>query len=303
MRLFLRRETNTGGGELAHRSRSQSAGGSILEHALQNSRLSVKRATLQRTNHYKEVSWLAVGGLSVIVVSFCLTVVIRLATWGECEKEGYHGCVVRAYPVLDNEIYQSTYRACACSTFIYVDDTRCLTKSNESANTTTGTVKLSSTTTPFASEVLNSSAILNPTVSLFIATCEEDGRLLDTIAAHAKQLSVLTLAKVDSVKDRADDSYSWEVPASFGRVAGTADAWLPLQVIHIMYLKVRGTIPSSIGMLSSLRVLIFEETSKLLSGTFPAFLTEMNLVALYLNGNRLSGTIPMLLGQLTCTYG
>ena len=301
MLLFFRRETNTGR-EQAHRSRSQSAGGSILEHALQNSRVSVKRAALRRTNHYKEVSWLAVGGLSVIVVSFCLTVVIRLATWGECEKEGYHGCVVRAYPILDNEIYQSTYRACACSTFIYVD-TRCLTKRNESANTITGTVKLSPTTTPFASEVLNSSAILNPTVSLFIATCEEDGRLLDTIAAHAKHASVLSLSGLMSVKDRTDDSYSWELPTSFGRVAGTTDAWLPLKAISIMYLKVRGTIPSSIGMLSSLRSLKIEETSKLLSGTFPAFLTEMNLVALYLNGNRLSGTIPMLLGQLTCTYG
>ena len=301
MLLFFRRETNTGR-EQAHRSRSQSAGGSILEHALQNSRVSVKRAALRRTNHYKEVSWLAVGGLSVIVVSFCLTVVIRLATWGECEKEGYHGCVVRAYPVLDNEIYQSTYRACACSTFIYVD-TRCLTKSNESANTTTGTVKLSPTTTPFASEVLNSSAILSPTVSLFIATCEEDGRLLDTIAAHAKHVSVLSLLGLMSVKDRTDD-YSWELPASFGRVAGATDAWLPLQAISITFLEVRGTIPSSIGMLSSLRSLRIGDTSNLLSGTFPAFITEMtNLAEILLGNNRLSGTIPALLGRLTCTYG
>ena len=233
----------------------------------------------------------------VIVVAFYLTVIIRLGTWGECARKGYHSCIVRAYPVFDEKIYQDPLRACACNTLVFVD-TRCLTKSNELVN---------ATSTPFASEVLNSSAILNPTVSLFIGTCQADGELLYTIAAHARQLSVLAVSELPNTRQfeapgNKSRTVGWEIPATFGSMAGEMAAWWPMQSLCFSRLSI-GTIPSSIGMLSSLRSIRIDHTD-FRGGTIPAFLSEMtNLVELFLNYNRLSGTIPASLGILTCTYG
>ena len=257
----------------------------------------MRRAALRRTHHYHEVSWWAVSLFGVIVVAFYLTVIIRLGTWGECARKGYHSCIVRAYPVFDEKIYQDPLRACACNTLVFVD-TRCLTKSNELVN---------ATSTPFASEVLNSSAILNPTVSLFIGTCQADGELLYTIAAHARQLSVLAVSELPNTRQfeapgNKSRTVGWEIPATFGSMAGEMAAWWPMQSLCFSRLSI-GTIPSSIGMLSSLRSIRIDHTD-FRGGTIPAFLSEMtNLVELFLNYNRLSGTIPASLGILTCTYG
>ena len=246
--------------------------------------------------------------LSATVVAFCLTVFVRLGTWGECSNDmrnGYTGCVVRAYPLFDEAIYQSPLRACACNTFFYAD-AACLEHSSE---------LVTATSTPFASEVLNSSVILKPTVSIFLGSCPADDQLLDTIGAHARQLAVLVVSNAvpgnwtafnetlyqanlrtkSSNAKRRGRTVSRRLPASFGRLTG-------LQSLDTLSVRLSGTIPSSFSKLSSLRRIKLSYALHL-SGTVPAFFGEMpGLVELKLGGNKFSGTIPASYGEITCTF-
>lgn len=119
-------------------------------------------------------------------------------------------------------------------------------------------------------------------------------QLIGTISSEVSQLSKLFLLSVPGCG-----------------LTGTSVRWKPMLFSHSQYVAkpsffspcnpyLAGTIPTEIGQLSSLGILVFPENR--LTGTIPSEIGKLtNIVALSLYVNGLEGTLPTELGLLTAS--
>ena len=166
---------------------------------------SVKRTAFKE--HYKVVPQLATGSLFVVVLGFCLTVFIRLWSWGDCPiSEIEQSCAVRSFPLFASSGNEDDWncRSCSCNTLFYATE-NCtgLAAMNHSA----ATAELGSSTSKcndgghrqrYAGEVLNlSGAILQSTVTIYVGVCPSDKNLLQTLSSRADQPVVMRIQFLD----------------------------------------------------------------------------------------------------------
>ena len=183
-----------------------------LRYAIRRRAVIAVKRTEYDGRRYNNVPLWVISLHCIAVLSFCLTVYIRLGTWGEClMPEIKESCAVPAYPIF--HLYQSgedsdwRCRSCACSTLFYSspDCTAVRSSANRSTapehspgsslachgfhgqNTTSAAPR-------YPSSVLNSSRrILQQAITIFIQACPTDLRLLEVLASNAEQPSVLQI--------------------------------------------------------------------------------------------------------------
>ena len=160
---------------------------------------------------HRPVPWWAAIALNVAVVAFCLTVYIRLGTWGECQVEKLRrSCVVTAHPIFQS--YDLPERGCSCNFLVFVDES-----CRQQKNTTATARQQADAVVPApASVILNKHpAVLSSASVVFIQACPTDVGLLQTLTDHAPNMESIVLDFHDA-GDLRLLPVSWSFPDNFG---------------------------------------------------------------------------------------
>ena len=257
------------------------------------------------------VPFLSTAIFSGAVLAFCVTVYVRLATWGAAcsDHDIKNFCVIRSFPIFSR--WTAEDRACSCNTMLFTDiscapanltsnghghqqEPKDATATTKSKNYTNGT--------RFASEVLNSSTTMNSVAIAMIRACPEDTELTNTLSHHLRDVVVLYIIGHHTLDEHLESAHlletdmQWELPDDFGKLRNTPSSWWQLQLLAVSRLRLRAW-PRNLQRFPDLQHLEFSHTL-IADPVFPADVVELSVLkTLRLGGNHLS-VLPVDLSRM-----